>query len=277
MKTPQKKINELISTVIIISSLALAGCSKEAETISESEQQTTQTVVTTTESTTEATTTTTIEATTTTTMEATTETTARDTYFHNDYYDVVDEGFYTKGLDQYIIHKVYGRIDGKIEASAIAYDADGNVIGKATNDLLIMDDNYNFIEYKFDDTDLTNANISYSATYKELYISTATRVADISISQSLSGSYVKLNSWNTKKDKTLYLSLELNGSELSYLDKFKVLYYKEGKIVGSGSFYFSSKAKGLTHSGATDVAELSIPSSAKGFDDLVFIFEPSEY
>jgi len=286
MKTPQKKINELISTVIIISSLALAGCSKEAETISESEQQTTQTVVTTTESTTEATTTTTTEATTTTTTEATTETTTESTYEENEYYSLVEKGNYSSSSTyQYVIHKITAKKDCKISATAVVYDKNGSVIGKDEDEIVLVKGKNNYFKFLFSDIsakELSNATIEYSSVLKK-DLSDSNRAEDREIFKSLHSEdddidvdIIQMTDESHKKNK-LFITLSFVWGEMSYFDKYKILFYKKDKIVGCQDGYINVHAENIKAIGDKEVVEIWVPSSAKGFDRIEYIFEPYDY
>ena len=287
------KIKKLLTkalgvTLIMSISLPIASCSSGSpETIGSS--------VDTTESTTETSEITTQEESmaenteeiTSTTTEATTttaETTA--TYENNQYYSLEDSGSFVEkrysGDVINIIHKVKANVTCSIEASAIAYDENGDVLDKVTDEVTLVKDEYNFFLFQFKDIsvkEFKKATIEYSSAIK-YDLSETTRAVDYDLTQQI-GTFdspfeVIMTKFSKKKDK-FYLSLEFQKGYLDYFDKFKILFYKGDKIVGCEDGYFNIYAEGLKKAGDKDVVKMSIPESAKKFDKIEFFFEPQIY
>ena len=70
----------------------------------------------------------------------------------------------------------------------------------------------------------------------------------------------------------LYVTFRQTADDLSYFAKFKLLLYKNGKIVGDETGYFSTHAENLNGKGTEDIASLWV--YGKDFDHVEYIFEP---
>ncbi len=83
--------------------------------------------------------------------------TSNDTYESNSYYDVVETGAFKNSIGTtVIVDKVLAKQTGSLEATMIAYAADGTVIGKSSSDIYVTKDKYNYFRYSFD-ADVSNA------------------------------------------------------------------------------------------------------------------------
>ena len=71
---------------------------------------------------------------------------------------------------------------------------------------------------------------------------------------------------------SLYITFKQVVDELGSFAKFKLLYYKGDKIVGTEDGYFNISAENLNGNGSTDVAELWILEGE--FDKVEYVFEP---
>lgn len=181
------------------------------------------------------------------------------TYVSNLCYDIIETGAYKDSIGYtHIIHKVSAKKDCTVEGTLIATDAAGNVIGKSTDSIVLTKGQFNFFSYLIEG-DLTNATSNYSAKEKSEYL-----VGDRK-------NVVELVQYNLSGNN-LYLTFRLNGTELKYFSRFKILFYKNDKIVSSKDGYFSTYTDNLTGNGSTDVAE--IWAYGINFDRIEYFFEP---
>ena len=200
-------------------------------------------------------TTTTTEATTTT--EITTVETEPQTYWCNDCYEVVDEGQYVKYGTTYVVHKIVAKEDITVEATVIAYDANGDVCGKSSSEACLTAGKSNYFQF-YIEGDITDMDMQFSAQgYEDSWLAGPRNA-------------VEMVKWNHKGDE-LYITLEQVG-ELGSFSQIKVILYKEGKIVGTETGYIDIYAEGLTGVGSTDVADLWV--YGEDFDDIEYIYEP---
>ena len=193
-----------------------------------------------------------------TTTEAPTVETEPQSYESNEFFDVVESAKVEKYGYTTIIHKVIAKKTTSIESSAIAYDSNGDVIGKSSDTISLVEGQTNYFNYMFEG-DISDENLEITA-------------GELSYGLWSEGDIdaVKLVKWNKKNDN-LYLSFEQTG-QLGSFSKFKVLLYKDGKIVGAEYGYFDIYASNLTGVGSTDVAEIWVYGYS--FDDIEYIYEP---
>ena len=70
----------------------------------------------------------------------------------------------------------------------------------------------------------------------------------------------------------LYITFKQNVDNLDYFAKFKLLFYKDDKIVDTEDGYFSTCVENLNGNGATD--EAKIWAYGTDYDRIEYIFEP---
>lgn len=220
--------------------------------------------------------------------EITTTTTAETpaTYENNQYYSLEKTSSFVSssysGDTINIVHKVKAKTTCSIEVTAIAYDENNDVLDKSTDDVTLVKNEYNFFLFQFKDVDakeFKNANVEFSSSLEYDFTNTI-RAEDYDITQQI-GTYespfeVIMTKFNKKKDK-FYLSVEFQKGYLDSFDKFRILFYKGDDIVGCEDGYFNIYAEGLKKAGDKDVIEMSIPESAKDFDNIEFFFDPAIY
>lgn len=201
---------------------------------------------------------TTTETETSTNDESTAEKT-ENTYEHNEYYDIVETSTFQNSIGYTIIvHKVLAKKDVTVSATLLAYGADGNVIGKSSDDIILTAGQNNFFRYSFEG-DISSASIQANAQAKKDSYMTGARNG------------VEMVQYNQTGDD-LYITFKQNVDELDYFAKFKLLFYKDDKIVDTEDGYFNIYAENLNGNGATDVAQ--IWAYGTDYDRIEYIFEP---
>lgn len=215
--------------------------------ITETEKQTTTTTETTT-----------TKEQTTTTKETTP--TVQESYEHNSNYDIVETATYKDSVDYtHIIHKVKAKKDTSISATLLAYDSNNNVIGKSDNKIVLTAGEFNYFEYIFD-KDISNAKITAQFS-----------TDDDSFMEGPRHSVQMVTS--NKVDDNLYITFKQLTDKLGSLAKFKILYYKNGKIVDSeNNGYFNIYAKNMNGKDQTDVATVWVYEI--DYDKFECYFEP---
>ena len=238
-----------------------AVISEDTTTYSEPEETTETTTKTTTTTTTTTTPTEPIDTTEAIT-EAATETVAentQNTYENNEYYDIVETSSFQDYFgDTIVIHKVLAKKDVTISATLLAYDTNGNIIGKSSDDIVLTAGQNNFFRYYFEG-DISSASIQANAQAKKDSFMTGERNA------------VEMVQYNHTGDN-LYITFKQNVDELDYFARFKLLFYKGDKIVDTEDGSFSIYTENLNGNGATDVAE--IWTFGIDYDKIEYIFEP---
>lgn len=184
-----------------------------------------------------------------------TEEPANYTYESNQYFDVVDSYTYKRGGYTYIIDKVLGKQNNMhVDLTMLIYDKDDDVIEKCTPDVIVNKGYYNFITYWIESEDYDHHSISYTA------------------SSSWHGGDpdpVKMVKYK-KKDKKVLITFEQTG-QIGSFASFKLLFFKDGKVVYHGSWYFDVYVKQLNGVGSVDVAEISLSSD---FDTVEYYYDP---
>ena len=182
-----------------------------------------------------------------------------NTYEHNEYYDIVETSSFQNSIGTTIvIHKVLAKKDVSVSATLLAYGADGNVMGKSSDNIVLTAGQNNFFRYSFEG-DISSASIQANAQAKKDSFMTGERNG------------VEMVQYNQTGDD-LYITFKQNVDELDYFAKFKLLFYKGDKIVDTEDGYFSTYAENLNGNGATDVAK--IWAYGTEYDRIEYIFEP---
>ena len=178
---------------------------------------------------------------------------------HNEYYDVVDTFTSVDMIGATtIIYKIQAKQDVSIESSVLAFDSDGNVIGKSTDDIILTNGKSNYFKYYFD-TDITNAKLQPNMEVKNDSFLSGKRNA------------VEMVKYNLSEDN-LFVTFKQVTDKIGTFAKFKLLFYKGDKIVGAEDGYFSTYAKNLKEKDSTDVASIWV--FGIDFDNVEYIFEP---
>ena len=184
---------------------------------------------------------------------------AENTYEHNEYYDIVETLSFQNSIGTTIvIHKVLAKKDVSVSAMLLAYGTDGNVMGKSSDDIVLTAGQNNFFRYSFEG-DISSANIQADAQAKKDYFMTGER------------NTVEMVQYNQTGDD-LYITFKQNVDNLDYFAKFKLLFYKDDKIVDTEDGYFSTCVENLNGNGATDAAK--IWAYGTDYDRIEYIFEP---
>ena len=181
------------------------------------------------------------------------------TYDNNANYDIVETASIKNSIGSTtIIHKVLAKKDVSVSGTILAYAADGSVIGKSTDDIVLTEGEYNFFQYYFD-ADISNADLKQSYKAKDDSFTTGERKA------------VEMVEYNQSEDD-LYVTFKQTGDELGSFAKFKLLFYKDDQIVDCDYGYFDVYAENLTGKGTTDVASVWVYGI--DYDRVEYIFEP---
>lgn len=238
------------TTTTTTSAVIQSGDSSAKSTEKETEKQTTTTK--------EETTTTKEE--TTTTKQTTAAPAVEESYEHNSNYDVVEKATYKDSVGYtHVIHKVKAKKDVSISATLMAYDANNNVIGKSEDRITLTTGQNNFFEYTFE-PDISKAKITAQMEVENDSFMDGPRNAV---------QMVKSN----KTGDDLFITFKQVTDELGSLAKFKILYYKGGKIIDAETNgYFEIYAKNMKGKGSTDVAKVWVYDIA--YDKFEVCFEP---
>ncbi len=184
-----------------------------------------------------------------------TEEPANYTYESNQYFDVIDTYTYKSGRYTYIIHKILGKADNTdVDLTMFFYDKNDDVIDKCTPDVTVNNGYYNFITYWTEEKDFDHYTISYTGRK-------GWRDGD--------PDPVKMVKY-TKKGKKAMITFEQTGQIGSFAE-FKLLFFKDGKLVDHDSSYFNVYVKQLTGVGSIDVAEVSV---SEDFDTIEYYYGP---
>ena len=183
----------------------------------------------------------------------------REGYDKNSYYDIVEESTITNSIGTtIIINKVKAKKDATVEATFIATDSNDNVIGKATDSIVLTEGEYNYFELHFDGN-ITNAKITKNLSINNNQIMMGDRNA------------VEMVSYNQSGDD-LYITFKQISDNLGPFSKFKLMLYKGNQLVSTEDGYFSIYAKNLKGKDTTDVASIWVYGD--DFDRVEYIFEP---
>lgn len=182
-----------------------------------------------------------------------------NTYEHNEYYDIVETSSFQNSIgDTIVIHKVMAKKDVSVSATLLAYGADGSVIGKSSDDIVLTTGQNNFFHYTFE-SDISGASLQGNVQAEKESFMTGERNA------------VEMVEYN-QTDDNLYITFKQNVDELDYFAKFKLLFYKGDQIVDAENGYFSTYTENMNGKDATDVAEIWVYGI--DYDRIEYIFEP---
>ena len=181
-------------------------------------------------------------------------------YISNEYYDIVETACYKSRYGTtYLIHKVLAKQDVSLSSTIIATAADGSVIGKRSDEIVLTEGQFNYFHYAFEEN-ISNATLSVKVKSEDDSFFLGEREAVEMVTYNQSG-------------ENLYITLKQVKDEIGSFAKFKLLYYKEDKIVGfEGDGYIDVYAENLEGEGTTDVASIWV--YGENFDRIEFIFEP---
>lgn len=187
--------------------------------------------------------------------------TTENTYDNNEYYDVVETMFFKNSInDTVMINKVLAKKDVSVSGTVLAYAADGSVVGKSSDDIILTAGQYNYFRYSFDG-DLTDVTLKTNYQAKKDSILAGLRNPNA----------VEMVDYNHSGNE-LYITFKQNVDKLDSFAKFKILFYNGDKIVETEDGYFHISAKNLNGNGATDVAK--VWAYGINFDRIEYIYEP---
>lgn len=182
-----------------------------------------------------------------------------NTYEHNEYYDIIETASYQNSIGNIIvIYEVLAKRDVSVSSTLLAYSPDGNVIGKSSDDITLTEGQYNFFRYSFE-SDISNASIQANAKAKEDSFMIGERNAVEMVQYNQSGT-------------DLYITFKQVTDEIGIFSKFKLLLYKEDRIVGTEDGYFITYAENLNGKDSTDVAKIWV--YGVDYDRVEYFFEP---
>lgn len=187
--------------------------------------------------------------------------TTENTYDSNEYYDVVETTFFKNSINYTVmVNKVLAKKDVSVSGTVLAYAADGSVVGKSSDDIILTAGQYNYFRYSFDN-DLTDVTLKTNYQAKKDSILAGMRNPNA----------VEMVDYNHSGNE-LYITFKQNVDKLDSFAKFKILFYNGDKIVETEDGYFRISAKNLNGNGATDVAE--VWAYGINFDRIEYIYEP---
>lgn len=180
-------------------------------------------------------------------------------YTNNDYYDTIEVSSFKNSIGETIvIQKVFAKKNVTAVATHIAYDSDGNVIGKSSDKIVLSSGMRNFFRFSFD-SDISESNVVMKLQVRTDDAMTGERFG------------VEMVDYNQNEDY-LYITFKQHAEELKYFEKFKLLFYKDDKIVETEYGYFSSYTKDLNGKDSTDVAKIWVYGI--DYDYFECIYEP---
>lgn len=182
-----------------------------------------------------------------------------ESYESNKYYDIVEEATFENSIGYTIVvQKVIAKQNASIEATLLAFDTNGDVIGKSTDKITLTEGKANYFRFSFEN-DISKATIQSSWKYEEDSFLIGERNA------------VEMVKYN-QAGNDLYITFKQTGDDLGSFARFKLLFYKGNKIVDEDEGSFIVYAKNLSGKGSTDVA--SIWAYGIEYDRIEYIFEP---
>ena len=180
-------------------------------------------------------------------------------FYHNEYYDVVEvvNNIRYESSSE-IIYKVLAKKDVSIESAIIAYDRNGNVVGKQTDQIVLTAGKNNYFHYYFDVIvdDTITLEMRTIEESESFYIGERNAVV--------------MTDYYREKYK-LYISVEQVAEKISTFAKIKLLFYKNNKIINVDEYYISTYAQNLSGIGTTDTISFYVWDD---FDNIEFIYEP---
>ena len=182
-----------------------------------------------------------------------------ESYEHNDYYDIVESATLESAIGgTIIIHKVLAKQDVSVDSTVIAYDENGNVVGKETSNITLTSGEYNYFYYKFYDN-IGNATLKFKVKLGSELLVGPRHCAQMT-AYNVSGSY-------------LYITFEQLTDTIGAFARYKVLFYKNDKIVWAESSSLDALNVQLDGKGSTDVAEVWLIHT-KDFDRIECFIDP---
>ena len=178
------------------------------------------------------------------------------TYEHNEWFDVVTEDSYINTSGTYhIVHIIEAKKDGLAKGYAIAYDENGNVVGKSDDFIHLSAGERYYFEYWFDNEP---SDCSFSVECRGDYYKTYRRAVEVIASNIVEGSYYN----------HLYITVEQVTEEIGDLSGCRVILYKDGKIVGTAI----ATIEGLSGKGSTAVVDIKLFVDIDNFE---FCYRPA--
>ena len=184
---------------------------------------------------------------------------SENTYQHNALYDIVDAAVYRNSIGSTVfVHKLLAKKSATVSCTLLAYAPDGSVIGKSSDEIILTEGKTNYFRYEFS-ADLSEATFQTNAQAKKDSFMIGERNA------------VEMTQYNQSGDQ-LYLTLEQTGDDIGSFAKFKLLFYKDDKIVDTEDGYLSLYAPNLNGKGSSDVASVWVYGT--DYDRIEFMYEP---
>ncbi len=182
-----------------------------------------------------------------------------ESYDSNPYYDVVEEATLENILGHTeIIHKVFAKEDASFTATAIAYDSNNNVVGKATDTITLTKGEYNYFHYTFS-SNVEDSTLDVTASLTDNYLEGPRHFVEM-VASNISGDH-------------LFITFKQLTDSIGSFAKYKILYYKDDKIIEAKENYFSGLSVNLQGIGSTDVADIWLLGNTD-FDRFECYFEP---
>ncbi len=182
-----------------------------------------------------------------------------ETFEDNKYYEIVEEAQFSNSIGYTIlIKKVLARQNVQVSATLIAYDSNGDVIGKSSDDIILTAGEVNYFRFSFEQN-ISKATIEASYKSDGDYWMAGDRDAVEMVKYNQSGDY-------------LYITFKQTKENLGSFAKYKLLFYKGNKIVDTDWGYFSVYAENLSGKDTTDVTKTWVYGVK--FDKIEYIFEP---
>lgn len=183
-----------------------------------------------------------------------------DAYISNDYFEVVETATLknTIGYTE-MVHKVLAKKNVSVSSTVLVYsDDDNSVLEKTSDDIVLTEGEYNYFHYSFQN-DVSNAGLKITANVSADSFMIGKRDAVEMVQYNQNGDY-------------LYITFKQIVDDLDYFSKYKLLFYKDDKIIDTDDGYFSTHAENLKSNGDTDVAEIRVRGI--DYDRFEYIFEP---
>ena len=182
-----------------------------------------------------------------------------DNFDDNEYFESVDAAGYVNSIGtKIIIAKILAKKNATVSSTMLLVDQEGNVLGKSTSEIKLTEGQYNYFRYTFN-CDMTGADLTLQGSIRPDSVLDGERNA------------VEMVKYN-KNGNDLFLTLRQTSDDLGAFAKFKILFYKNGKIVYDDEGYFNVYAQNLSGADSTDVAK--IWAYGIDYDEIEYIFEP---
>ena len=176
-----------------------------------------------------------------------------------DYFEVTDTLTYQNSFGETVlVRKVLAKQDAALISTASLTNGSGQSAGNPTDRIILSEGEYNYFRYIFPEGIPDGAAPEFS----EFRSVEPARGANHA---------VELAEWKLE-DHDLKMTVRQTAEPLSRESRFKLLFYKEGSLVGDEYGLFSLNTDALQGSGSE--AELDLMLLETDFDDIEFYYEP---